>query len=197
MQAGEDTPLHTCELQSARVLTEAAATLGSNRGLNEVAVAEVVVEICIPRKTLPSIGNTFHIDVHARVDVGLLVVGTGVALASRRVVVESERSQTEAAIGIDEVLTKLLRELQACVAENADLLVEHRACERLHATDTVDEEHGHTSIGTIIALRNAVEGVGEGFAECEVLVELIARSDNSIEVGHLHTVLVDGATIVE
>ena len=95
------------------------------------------------------------------------------------------------------MLTKLLRKLQACVAEDADFLVEHRAGERLYATNTVDEEHGHTAIGAIIALRNAVEGVGECLAEREVLVELIARSDNSIEVGHLHTVLVNGATIVE
>ena len=121
LQAGEEAPSHTCELQTVGVFAEATAAFCCEDQLREIAVAIVVVEVGVPCHVLPRISDTFHFFV-GHVERRLAVIRTRRILSFRLVVIEGKRSVAEATVSINIVLAELLGELQSRVANDAGLL---------------------------------------------------------------------------
>ena len=141
LQAGEDAPTHTAQLQTVGLFAETAAAFHSQCELCEVAVAVVVVGIGIPGQVAPLVIGTSSLDiVHAGRDVWRLVVACRGILSLRLVVVVGKRGKAQTTVGIQVMRTELLGKLQTGIAHHADLLGEHRLGHILYTTDTLDEE---------------------------------------------------------
>ena len=91
----------------------------------------------------------------------------------------------------------MLVETQSGVAHDRRFFREHRHNETLYRSHTINQELRHTVDGAVVALRNAVQRIVERLAQHEILAKLVARSNDSIELGVLHTVFVDGLTILQ